>query len=94
MATVTNYSTVPAVVTIVNIDPGEIDRENTKVENGALVTAYLREPETQKVQLDRVNFWVEIAPTDSLKIVVSDSEALAYYMALNSDKLQVTFVAV
>lgn len=83
-----DYS-APAVITITNIDPGVIDKENTKVVDAAVVVAYTTPPMPQEVQLYRVNFWVSIPVGDSLKIVAQTSEEVAYYAAMNSERLQV-----
>lgn len=93
-----DYSTTPVVLTITNIDPGVIDKENTKVvevenegvKSSQLEVAYLTEPSTQQIQLYRVNFWVPVKPEESLKIVAQTSEEIAYYMAMNSERIQVT----
>ena len=94
MANTKDYSTVPAVITITNIDPGVIDKELTSVvtENDTqkINTVYLTEPMTQQIQLYRTNFWVPIAPLDKLKIVAQTSEEIAYYSAMASDRLSVT----
>jgi len=98
MANKKDSSTVPAVITITNTDPGVIDKELTSVidvtdDEGNTTqevnVVYLTEPMEQQVQLYRVNFWVPIAPEDSLKIVAQTSEEVAYYMAMNSERLTV-----
>lgn len=95
MANTKDYSTTPAVITITNIDPGVIDKELTSVVENEdtgkkeVNVVYTTEPMEQKVQLYRVNFWVPIAPEDSLKIVAQTSEEIAYYSAMASDRLQV-----
>lgn len=98
MANTKDYSTVPAVITITNIDPGIIDRELTTVvetktssseTKKEVKVVYITEPMEQKIQLYRVNFWVPIAPEDSLKIVAQTSEEVAYYSAMASDRLSV-----
>lgn len=95
MANTKDYSTAPAVITITNIDPGVIDKELTSVVENEdtgkkeVNVVYTTEPMEQKVQLYRVNFWVPIAPEDSLKIVAQTSEEIAYYSAMASDRLQV-----
>lgn len=89
MATTANFSQVPQLITITNIDPGVIDKENTKVNGSELDVVYTTEPADQKVQLYRVNFWINIKPEDSVKLVAQTSEEVAYYMGLNSDKIQV-----
>ena len=106
MATTKDYSTTPAVVTFTNIDPGVIDKENTKVvevettvegtttKTKEVQVAYLTEPQTQQIQLYRVNLWVPIAPQDKLKIVAQTSEEVAYYSAMASDRIQVEVTAV
>lgn len=99
MPNIKDYSTTPAVITITNIDPGVIDKELTsvitKTDNTKEVQiVYETAPMEQKVQLYRVNFWVTIAPNDSLKIVAQTSEEVAYYSAMASDRLSVSVAAV
>ena len=100
MANTKDYSTVPAVITITNIDPGVIDKELTSVvhndttDKDEVKIVYLTEPMEQKIQLYRVNFWVPIVPEDSLKIVAQTSEEIAYYKAMSSDRLKVDVTAV
>lgn len=99
MANTKDYSSIPAVITITNIDPGVIDKDLTSVienEDGEkeVNIVYITEPMEQKVQLYRVNFWVPIVPEDSLKIVAQTSEEVAYYAAMASDRLSVTAEAV
>lgn len=94
MANTKDYSGVPAVITITNIDPGIIDKELTSVVKNSsgkqeVKVVYETEPMEQKVQLYRVNFWVPIAPEDSLKLVAQTSEEVAYYSAMASDRLQI-----
>lgn len=106
MATTKDYSTVPAVITITNIDPGVIDKENTKVvevettvegvttKTQEVQVAYLTEPQTQQIQLYRVNLWVPVDPEDKIKIVAQTSEEVAYYSLMASDRIQVEVEAV
>lgn len=91
-ATVKDYSEIPSIVTITNSDPGVIDKDATSVdsEGKKVKIVYLTEPQPQKVQLYRVNFWVELEKVgDSIKIVAQTSEEAAYYAAMNSDRLTV-----
>lgn len=95
MANTKDYSTVPAVITITNIDPGVIDKEltsivtNEETSKQEVKVVYETEPMEQKIQLYRVNFWVPVAPEDSLKIVAQTSEEVAYYSAMASERLKV-----
>lgn len=80
---ITDFSFIPAVITIINTDPGVVNKDTTTATSAGIVTmGYITEPMAQSVQLYRTNFWITIDNLDSVKIVAQTSEEVAYYKAL------------
>lgn len=65
-----DLTVLPAKVTItnVNVKPAEVGRDN-KFEG------------QERIALYRVNQYVDLAAEDSLELIVTESEALAFYKA-------------
>lgn len=84
MAKTYDATQVPAIVTITNTKVVENVEGEAKVENA----------EKAFVQLFKTNFKVELESKDVIKLVVTDSAALLYYMLLDGvDGLKVETAA-
>ena len=85
MANTVDFSKVPALITITNTDLGVVDAAATTAVDKQVTKVYITEPQKRKVQFYRTNFFEELEPGDSLKIIASTSEEASYYKSLEGN---------